>query len=181
MDISTKPELIHQVYVYELSQRRQPTAHTKDRGEVRGSGRKPWRQKGTGRARAGQVRSPLWRGGGIIFGPTPKLNFKKRVPKKQRRKAIYSILSQEIKEKKVIIVSEISQKNIKTKEFEEKITRLPVKEGTVLVVMEKMDEKIKKSAKNIPYIKAIDVESLNVIDLLNYDFIVITKEAFKKI
>lgn len=178
LKVSAKPELIYQAYVYELSQKKYPTAHTKNKGEVRGSGRKPWRQKGTGRARAGSVRSPLWRGGGIIFGPTPERNFKKRIPKKQRKKAIKAVLSQEIIDKKVIVVSAISQKNIKTKDFEEKITKLPV-QGTTLVILEKPDEVIQKSAKNIPYIKVITVKKINLTDLLKFDFIVIAKNALK--
>jgi len=176
--IPLKPELIHQAYVYELSQRKYPTAQTKDRGEVRGSGRKPWRQKGTGRARAGSVRSPLWRGGGIIFGPSSKLNFKKRIPRKQRKQAINAALSQEIRDKKIILVSGLIQKNIKTKDFEEKITKLPIR-GTILIILEKPDKIIQKSAKNIPYIKVITAKGVNLIDLLNFDFIVITKKVLK--
>lgn len=180
LDVEIKPKLIAQAYIAETSQKKFSTSHTKNRGEVQGSGRKPWRQKGTGRARAGSFRSPLWRGGGIIFGPTPVKNFKKRIPKRQKRAALKSALSAKIKDKKIIIISKIVQKNIKTNEFEKKIQELPI-DGTALIVLEKRDEKIEKSAANIPYLKVIDYKKLGLVDLLSFDFIIITKDVLEKI
>jgi large subunit ribosomal protein L4 len=176
LEVEIKPKLIQQAYQAELSQKRFPTAHTKNRGQVSGSGRKPWRQKGTGRARAGSIRSPLWRGGGIIFGPTPARNFAKRIPKKQRQKAIFSALASKIKDKKIIIIAKIEQNQIKTKEFEVKINHLPI-DGPALIVCAKIDEKVKKSAENISYLKVILVQKINLIDILNYDYIIFEKDA----
>lgn len=180
LDIEVKPKLIQQAYQAELSKKRFPTAHAKDRGQVAGSGKKPWRQKGTGRARAGSVRSPLWRGGGITFGPNKDINFLKKLPKNQRKNAIYSCLAAKIKDEKVIIVSKIEQKNIKTKEFESKLQNLPFKD-TILVVIKKFDEKIIKSATNLAYAKVITLNRLNLTDLLTYKYLIIEKSVFKNI
>jgi len=180
LDIEVKPVLIQQAYQAELSWKLKATAHTKDRGDVAGTGRKPWRQKGTGRARAGSFRSPLWRGGGITFGPTSARNFAKRIPSRQRKNAILSVIASKIKNDKVIIVSKIEQKNIKTKDFADKINKMPI-DGTALVIIAKNDEKIQKSAKNIPYIKIITLQKINLIDLLNFDNLIITKDILAKL
>ena len=110
-EVKMNADLVHQVVVSQMSNRRQITAHTKDRSEVRGGGRKPWRQKGTGRARAGSSRSPLWKGGGVTFGPRKDRNFKKEIPAKIRKKALFMVLSEKAKENTVIILDILSTQN----------------------------------------------------------------------
>jgi len=180
LDVAVNPVLIQQAVVAQQSNLLHPTAITKTRGKVRGGGRKPWRQKGTGRARAGSIRSPLWRGGGIIFGPTEVRNFTKKINKKQKRKAILGALSAKIKDNKVFILENLAIPEIKTKNMLKILEKLPI-EGSSLLLIEKPDEKIQKSARNIPFIKINLAHNLNVVDLLKYDFIVITKDAMKKV
>jgi len=114
-DVKLNPDLVHQVATSQMANRRQVIAHTKDRGEVRGGGKKPWRQKGTGRARHGSIRSPLWKGGGVTFGPTKERNFKKIIPKKMKRKALFMVLSAKAKENLLIILDTLKLPLPKTK------------------------------------------------------------------
>jgi large subunit ribosomal protein L4 len=179
--VPERPDLIHQAVVYQMSAERRPIADTKTRAEVRGGGRKPWRQKGTGRARVGSIRSPIWRGGGVVFGPTKKRNFKKKMPKKMRNLALFSALSNKLKTKKIILLDGLEFKNIKTKQVEEMLNKLPIKEGTILLVLPKLEPKIILSCHNLPYLKAITTPVLNVIDVLKYDWLIFTKDALKKI
>lgn len=176
-----KPDLIKQAVLYQMAGKREPIASTKTRGEVRGGGRKPWRQKGTGRARAGSIRSPIWRGGGVVFGPRKERNFKKEMPKKMRRLALFSALSNKLKEGKIILLDKLEFKEIKTKQVEEMLNKLPIKEGTILLATEKLDPKVELSCSNLPYLKTLSPKSLNLIDLLKYDWLILTKEALKKI
>ena len=180
-DININQNLFHQVVTSELSNKRLAIASTKTRAEVRGGGRKPWKQKGTGRARVGSIRSPLWRGGGITFGPLSNRNFKKQISSKMRRLVVLASLSNKFKLDKLILLDKIEFNKIKTKEVEKIFTKLPIKEGTILVVLPEIEPKFVLSASNLPYLKTVSVNSLNLLDILKYDFLVLTKESLKLI
>ncbi len=173
-----KEQLIKDVVDMQLANRRRGTASTKTRGEVSGGGRKPWPQKGTGRARAGSIRSPLWRGGGVVFGPHPR-DYSYLLPKKARKVALRSVLSLKVKENKLKILDKIELPYIKTKEFVKIIKNIGVNKA--LIVIEGKNEIIEKSARNIPNIKVLRVEGLNVYDILRYDDLVLTKAAVERI
>ncbi len=158
--------LLHQIYVSQYANRRQIVAHTKDRAERAGSGRKPWRQKGTGRARVGSVRSPIWRKGGVIFGPTKDRNFKKDIPKKMNRKALQIVLSGKIKDKEIAIVDSLKVKEVKTKLMKQAIGALKLK-GSVLFGFSKDEWLTRRAVRNLPKVDSIDAENLNVFDILN--------------
>lgn len=174
--VEADPDLIHQAVVAELANKRRATASTKKRGEVQGGGAKPWPQKGTGRARAGSIRSPIWRGGGVVFGPTSEISYKKKIPHKAKVKAILAALSSKIKENKLIILKELKLKEIKTKAMVEILGRLPI-EGKILLLIGQKDKKILRSTKNLPYLKILISPHLNILDLIKYDFLVLTKKA----
>ncbi|MCX6806802.1 MAG: 50S ribosomal protein L4 [Candidatus Berkelbacteria bacterium] len=178
-DVSQKPALVQQLVVCELSNSREAKAKVKTRGEVRGGGRKPWRQKGTGKARAGSTRSPIWRSGGITFGPTGKENYTKKMLPKMRKLAINSILSQKIKENRIILLDKIEFKNISTKQVEEMFSKLPIKEGTILMLYSKLEPRVELSARNLPYVKTLSLSAINGFDLLKYDYIVLTLDTLK--
>ncbi|MFN3301550.1 MAG: 50S ribosomal protein L4 [Patescibacteria group bacterium] len=173
--------LIHQVVVAMQANARQPWAHTKTRGEVRGGGRKPWRQKGTGRARAGSIRSPLWRGGGIIFGPRKEKSYKKKINKKIKKLALKMALSDKVLNKKMIVLDKLEIPKIKTKEMEKILTKLPSKKEKTLLVLEKKDNKIINSSRNLPYLKFSLANNLNLIDILNAQYFLTTKAGIKEI
>jgi len=164
------------VRVHQANQR-QGTVKTKTRGEVRGGGRKPWRQKGTGRARHGSIRSPIWVGGGTVHGPQPK-DWSLKIPKKMKRKALFSALSQKLEEKGVLILNKIELKEIKTKDLEGILGNLPVKDNA-LIALDKMDEKVILSARNLPGVKTIQVKDLNTYEVLDAETILFPKEALK--
>ncbi|MGI6297061.1 MAG: 50S ribosomal protein L4 [Minisyncoccales bacterium] len=179
-EVPLNPNLVHQVATSQMANKRQVIASTKTRAEVSGGGRKPWRQKGTGRARHGSIRSPLWVGGGVTFGPTSKRNFKKDIPKKMRRKALFMVLSEKAKNETLAIVGSIELKEIKTKEFKKMIDSLKL-DGSALIVLESLNENIIKSARNIQGIKTIQAKDLNCLDILNHKYLVITQKGVEKI
>uniref|UniRef100_A0A7V3J9R5 Large ribosomal subunit protein uL4 n=1 Tax=candidate division CPR3 bacterium TaxID=2268181 RepID=A0A7V3J9R5_UNCC3 len=180
-DVPDKPDLVHRAVVYQMAVERQFNADTKTRGEVRGGGRKPWRQKGTGRARAGSIRSPLWRGGGVVFGPQAGKKTSIKMPKKMRRLALLSALSNKLRTNGIVLLDKIELKKIKTKLVEEMLNKLPIKEGTVLMLLPRLDPKIELSCRNLPYLKTQLTDSLSIIDILKYDYLLLTKDAIKKI
>ena len=172
--------LIHQLIVAELANKRNTVAHTKTRGNVRGGGRKPWRQKGTGRARVGSIRSPLWRGGGIIFGPTKSRNFSKKVNKFQFRKGLFMVLSDLLARKNLFIVSDKLVTEIKTKKLAEaiKIFSQKVKlSGKVNLVIAKPDINIERSARNLAGVKVLKVSEITPYQLLTSNATIIMKDA----
>ncbi|MCK4453985.1 50S ribosomal protein L4 [Candidatus Parcubacteria bacterium] len=176
------PDLVHQVVVSQMANRRQVSAHTKDRSEVRGGGRKPWRQKGTGRARHGSIRSPLWKGGGVTFGPTKERDFKKIIPKKMKRKALFMVLSQKVKDNELVVLDELKIEKPKTKIVKEIIQNLKskiknIKTESFLITLPKMDKNIILSTRNIPKIATIQAKELNCLDILNYKYLMLPKEA----
>ena len=175
-----KPHLFYEVVKWQLAKRRRGTASTKTRAEVSGGGRKPWRQKGLGRARAGSIRSPLWRGGGVVFGPKPR-DYSYPLPKKVRKAALRSALSLRYKEGKLILLDGLELPQIKTKLFVEAMEKLGLKGEKVLIVTDGKDEILEKSARNVPWAKVLRCEGLNVYDVLNYHHLLILKSALPKI
>lgn len=175
--VEERPDLVHQAVVYQLAAERQQTAVTKTRAEVRGGGKKPWRQKGTGRARAGSIRSPLWRGGGVVFGPRPGRNYQKKMPKKMLRLALFSALSNKLNTNGIILLDKLEFKEAKTKLVEKMLNKLPIKEGKILLILSKLDPKVELSCRNLPYIETQLANSLNIRDILKSDYLILTKEA----
>ncbi|MBN2397776.1 MAG: 50S ribosomal protein L4 [Deltaproteobacteria bacterium] len=171
-------QILHEVVKMQLACRRQGTASTKTRSDVSGGGRKPWRQKGTGRARAGTSRSPLWKGGGTVFGPHPR-DYSYKVPRKVKRAALKSALSMKVKEDKVIVLRDFPMDEIKTKRFQEVLDRFEL--GTVLFVLDEKNTVLEKSSRNIKAVKMMRPEGINVYDLLRYDSLVLLEPSVKKI
>ncbi|MCD5447170.1 50S ribosomal protein L4 [Lactobacillus delbrueckii subsp. lactis] len=157
--------------------KRQGTSKVKNRSAVRGGGKKPWRQKGTGRARQGSIRAPQWRGGGVVFGPTPR-SYAYSMPRKQRRLAIKSVLSQKLLDQNLVVLDKLTLDAPKTKDFVAILNGLKL-EGKVLVVSD--DKNVQLSAKNLPKVKVVPVNGLNVEDAVNYDKLVLTQDDVKKI
>jgi large subunit ribosomal protein L4 len=181
-DVKLSFDLVHQIATSLMSNKRQNIAHTKSRGEVRGGGRKPWKQKGTGRARHGSNRSPIWRGGGITFGPRNDRNFKRVIPKKMNRKAIFMVLSSKLRDNELIVVNELKIDSPKTKDFSILIKGiLQDRIGKTLIATETFDKNMAIAAKNIPNVKVIAVNELNVLDLLNFKYLIISEGSIKKI
>lgn len=174
-------DLVHQVAVSLSANRRQISAHTKFRGEVRGSGIKPWRQKGTGRARHGSKRSPIWKGGGITHGPRAETIFEREIPKKMRRKALFMVLSEKAKGKMLIILDKISLEKGKTKEMSEVLAKFPCKNQSTLIALPTHDKKVFMATRNIKKIAMDDARNLNVLDLLNSKYLLMTKDSIKTI
>lgn len=173
--------IVHRALVRQVNNGRQGTASTKTRAEVRGGGRKPWRQKGTGRARAGSIRSPLWRGGGVIFGPKPR-SYETKMNRKERRLALRTAYMSRVED--LIVVEEFAEQlpQPKTKELVGAIGRWGVDPGSkVLLILPEKSEMVYLSARNIPSVKLIEANQLNVYDVLNADKIVVTKAALAKI
>jgi len=179
-NVVVKPGLIQQAVRTIQANSRLGLAHTKIRSEVRGGGRKPWRQKGTGRARVGSIRSPLWRGGGIIFGPRNNRNYSLKMNKKARRKALFMTLSDKVKNKKIILLDKLEINKIKTKAFLKILSKLPV-EKTILTILPKNDKNIIYSVRNLPYVKTILADSLNVIDILAHEYLIMPRDSLKVI
>lgn len=180
-EIKMNNDLVHQVAVSQTWNRKQKTAHAKDRSEVRGGGRKPWRQKGTGRARVGSIRSPIWRGGGVTFGPRTDKILKKAIPIKMRRKALLMVLSSKAEDKSLLILDELKIEKPKTKEMFSILNKLFLKKGSGLVVLPEKDDKIIKSINNIEKADTIQAKDLNVLDMLNYKYIIMPKASIKVI
>jgi len=162
-----------------LTARRRGTASTKNRGEVSGGGRKPWRQKGTGRARHGSIRSPIWTGGGIVFGPKPRL-YRYQLPKKARRAALYSALSLKVAEDKLIVLDDLALVEPKTKEIVKLLDNFNL-EGSVLLVTADPDVNIFKAGRNIPGVTTTIAGKLNVLDILKHETLLLTREAVTRI
>ena len=176
--VPVKSHVLHEVVIYQLAKRRAGTAKTKGRSEVRGGGKKPWRQKGTGRARAGTSRSPIWRGGGTIHGPQPR-DYLMRIPKKVRRLALKMALSQKVLDDGFKVIDQFKLDRIRTKDFVELLDRFEL--GKTLVVLPEPDEIIEKSARNIPNVKVLRSEGLNVYDLFNYHAVILSRECVGRI
>lgn len=172
--VEINEHLVHQAVVAQLANKRQGTQSAKTRAEVRGGGRKPWRQKGTGHARQGSTRSPQWTGGGVVFAPKPR-DYSKKLNKKEKANAIKSVLTSKVNEEKFIVLDEFKLDEIKTKKFVEVMNNLEV--AKALVVTKDNDKNLVLSAKNVPDVKTALTNTINVYDILKYDTVVITKDA----
>ncbi len=176
--VEVNEHLVHLAVVQQLANNRQGTQKAKTRSEVRGGGRKPWRQKGTGHARQGSTRSPQWTGGGVVFAPTPR-DYSFKLNKKEKRAALKSALSSRVAENKFVVVDELKFDGIKTKDFAKVLSNLNVEKA--LVVIDNNDENVVKSARNIATVKTASTDTINVFDILKYDTVVVTKDAVNKI
>ncbi|WP_284141014.1 MULTISPECIES: 50S ribosomal protein L4 [unclassified Virgibacillus] len=176
--IEPNTHVLHEAVVMQRASLRQGTHKVKNRSEVRGGGRKPWRQKGTGRARQGSIRSPQWVGGGTVFGPTPR-SYSYKLPKKVRRLALRSALSTKVKEESILVLENLAFEAPKTKEFVNMLTALNANGKTLVVTTEK-DENVVRSANNLQKVKVLTVEEVNVLDLLLHDKLILTKDAAEK-
>jgi large subunit ribosomal protein L4 len=177
-NIPVKGSVLHEVVTMQLAKRRAGSAAVKHRSDVKGSGRKLFRQKGTGRARRGDIKSPLLRGGGSVFGPDPRC-YAYKVPKKVRKLALKMALSSKLKEEKLLVLNEFELDSIKTREFVKVINALNTKNA--LIITEKKDENLELSARNVPQIKVLRVEGLNVYDILKYKNVVLLESSIKSI
>lgn len=176
-DTEIKPEVLHKAVEIQLINRRRAWAKVKDRSEVRGGGKKPWKQKGTGRARAGTIRSPLWRGGGITFGPRKERNYERKISKQEKRKALFMALTLKVKENHFILLDNLVVDKIKTKDFLNILKKLPCDENKTAILYDKPDQKLIKSARNLEKVKTLKADSLNVFDILKYDWLLMPKLA----
>ncbi|MCD6085557.1 50S ribosomal protein L4 [bacterium] len=179
-EVKFNSDLVHQVIVSYLANQRYPWAHTKTRAEVKGGGKKPWSQKGTGRARHGSIRSPLWVGGGVTFGPRKEKNYEKKIPKKMKRKAIFCLLSQKLRDKEIFLLDkfETFEEKPKTKRMLEILKNIfKEKPKSLLLVLAKNQKNVLLSARNLPKTKIILVDSLNALDLANFKYLLMEKET----
>lgn len=175
--IKVNEEIVHSVLINYMANQRQGTANTKTRAEVSGSGRKPWKQKGTGRARQGSIRSPQWIKGGVALGPKPK-DYTYTVNKKEKRLAIKSVLSSKVLENDLVVLDNLSFKEIKTQKMVKTLANLKIESKTLIVLPEK-DENVQKSARNIKGVKTSLVNTINVYDLLKYKKLILTVDSVK--
>ena len=172
--VEVNEHLVHMAVLQQLANNRQGTQKAKTRSEVRGGGRKPWRQKGTGHARQGSIRAPQWKGGGVVFAPVPR-DYSFKLNKKEKRAALKSVLTSRVQENKFIVVDELKMDEIKTKTFKGVLDNLNAEKA--LVVLNDMDANVIASAKNIPTVKTTQTNDLNVFDVLKYNTVVVTKDA----
>lgn len=177
------PILVHQVFVALQSNKRKPIAHAKDRGEVSGGGRKPWRQKGTGRARHGSIRSPLWIGGGVTFGPTKEKKYDKKINKKTKLNALLSALSKKLTDQEIKIVDKIEIEKEKTKEMAKILKNFldNKKKNQGLLILSTNDRKIIKATRNLSFAQVTTVDNLSLLDILTYKNLIFTKDAVEKL
>lgn len=174
--VKVNPALIHEAVVIQEANARHPIAHTKTRGEVRGGGKKPWRQKGTGRARHGSIRSPIWVGGGVTFGPRGDRNFSKKLNRKAKQKALFMALSDKLAHENLVILEAFKPTDVKTKELAALIKRLPTKKTVLFVVAQPRPELV-RMARNLENVFVITANSLNIVDTLRYGTVVFEKDA----
>ena len=186
--VKANAALVHQAVVTQMANERKVIAHTKDRGEVRGGGRKPWKQKGTGRARVGSSRSPIWIGGGVTFGPRNDRNFKMRINKKMKQQALLMALSDKVANDCLVVLDKLEMQEFKTKVFKsiiEKLGKQAVKadnkKPSWLIMVDGAEEKLNYSARNLVGIKLINSDNINLVDLLKYKNLVMTKVAVEKV
>lgn len=174
-------DLVRQAAYVQTANRREPWAHTKDRSEVRGGGKKPWRQKGTGRARHGSSRSPIWRKGGVTFGPRNEKNFRKSITKKMKTKALFMVLSDKAKRNNILIIDEFKIEKPKTKEFTAILNNFPQKDFSNLLILPAKNDATYKAARNVKNVGVIEARNLNVVDLLSYRNLILPKNSIKAI
>ena len=176
--VEANEHLVHMAVLQQLANNRQGTQKAKTRGEVSGGGRKPWRQKGTGHARQGSTRAPQWKGGGVVFAPTPR-DYSFKLNKKEKRAALKSVLTSRVQDNKLIVLDELKLDTIKTKDFKKVMDNLKI--GKAMVVIDGQDENVILSARNLPTVNTAVAENINVYDILKGDTLVLTKDAVAKI
>ncbi len=183
-------DLVHQVVTSLQANQRQKTAKTKDRAEVRGGGKKPWQQKGTGRARHGSIRSPIWKGGGVTHGPVAEKNFKKKINKKMSRRALYTVLSAKARDGEIILLDDLKINQAKTKEaalvFEafaktKGFAGITKNYNGALLLLEKLNQIVKRAMKNLPYVKLDEARNINVLEILQYKYVLFTKNSIAQL
>lgn len=179
--VKMNTDLVHQVVLSQTANRRHVIAHTKDRSEVRGGGRKPWRQKGTGRARHGSRRSPIWVGGGVTFGPTKDRVFKQKINSAMRKKALLMVLSAKAEANNVLVLEDFKLAETKTKILHQFISKLPLQGKTALFVLPELDKNIILSTRNLPKVGTIQSRELNILDALSFKYLLLPKESIKVI
>ncbi len=184
-------DLVHQAVRVAFANQRQILASTKGRSEVRGGGRKPWRQKGTGRARHGSIRSPLWKGGGVTFGPTKERNFKLKINKKMARKAFLTALSTKVKDSELLVLNDLKLSAPKTKEMAKIMKNFPQVKTGLLVLLDRRirrvggeggadkNENIKRAGRNLPNLGIINIDNLNILDILKYKHLIFIKDGIE--
>ena len=176
--VEVNEHLVHMAVLQQLANNRQGTQKAKTRSEVRGGGRKPWRQKGTGHARQGSTRAPQWTGGGMVFAPVPR-DYSFKLNRKEKRAALKSALTSRVQENKLVVLDELKFDEIKTKKFAEVLKNLNLDKA--LVVLNENDQNVVMSAKNIPTVKTAQVNTINVYDVLKYNTVVLTKAAVESL
>ncbi|MBI1984761.1 MAG: 50S ribosomal protein L4 [Candidatus Wildermuthbacteria bacterium] len=172
-------DLVHQVAVSQMANRRKAIAHTKHRGEVSGGGKKPWAQKGTGRSRQGSTRSPLWRHGGVVFGPRSDRAFSQKINDKMRRKALCMVFSEKARKNFLVVVDAIALQEPKTKLLKNILQKLPSKSESSMLILSLKDESLQRAGRNLPLLSVVQARNVNVLDLLSAKFLVITKEGIQ--
>ncbi len=180
-DVPFNADLVHQVLVVQAARRRQGSAHTKDRSEVAGGGRKPWRQKGTGRARAGSTRSPIWRGGGVTFGPTKDRNYSSKLNDKMRQKALLMVLSEKARHNEVLMLEELKAEAPKTKAMAGLFGKLPSHTKSTMLVLPSMERNVILSSRNIAKVKTMQAKDLSALDAASVAYLVMPKAAIEVI
>ncbi len=186
--VAVNADTLHQAIVAQLANKRSPIAHTKDRSEVRGGGKKPWRQKGTGRARHGSIRSPLWTGGGVTFGPTNERNFSQKINKKMRTKALLMALSAKVSASDLVVLDALAAKEPKTKPMNVMLEHFLKHFGTaikkenklIMLVGDEQNASLYQSLRNIPFVSFSTADNLNVLDVVTYKHIIMTKKAIEQ-
>ena len=179
-NIEPNDAVLHNALILSLASLRQGTHKTKNRSEVSGGGRKPWRQKGTGRARQGSIRATQWRGGGIVFGPTPR-DYKKKMNTKERRLALLSALSYKFKGKELMVVDNMNLETPKTKDFTELLNNLKLDDKKVLIVTSELEDNLILASRNLSQVLVLSNEEINTLDIVNADYMVVTEDAVNKI
>ena len=181
-NIKINEDVIYQVVNVQITNSRQNLAHTKNRSDVKGGGKKPWRQKGTGRARHGSIRSSLWRGGGITFGPRNEEDFSKKINKKIKQKALFMVLTSKVRDKELIVVDNLMISEPKTKLISKILSNIfNKKQDSILITIPQKNENIAIASRNINNVKTILADSLNVLDLLSFRYLLLDKESIKVI
>ncbi len=180
-EVKMNKDLVYQVITSQMANKRRVIAHTKERGEVRGGGRKPWRQKGLGKARHGSIRSPIWIGGGVTFGPRKERSFKKKIPKKMKRLALFMVLSDKAERKLIVLLEDLKIKELKTKKIAQILEKLPSKKESSLFVLPEIDKKIILAARNIPRVSTMQAKDLNCLDLASFKYLIMPKASLKVI
>ena len=179
-DIEINEHVVHEAVNAQLAAKRAGTAKTKTRGEVSGGGSKPWRQKGTGRARHGSIRSPIWVGGGTTFGPQPR-SYEKDIPKKVKKLAVKSVLTDKVQDEDLVVIDELDFDQPKTKDMISVLDNLDAKDQKVLIVLDNISDNVYKSARNIPDVRVVESTQVTVYDVLNSDRVILQEDALSQV